>query len=226
MSTFFPRFPEGDFVPLFRLLDDYDTHRSSTSGNRSTGSHNHTNATHATRAFQPKFDVKEDKESYILHGELPGIAQKDVDVQFTDAQTLVIKGRVEREFHAGSPPAGAIEGNEQKSIEGGNQKEGESGQSRKATVEDANEEGKGKEADSSNVNGGKKQLVQQQKKQQPQHKYWVTERTVGEFHRAFTFPGRVDQDGVKASLKNGILTVVVPKAVTKESRKITIESED
>ena len=219
MSSFFPRFTEGDFVPLFRLLDDYDTHRS-TGGGRTSESQ-----THSIRAFQPRFDVKEDKESYILHGELPGISQKDVDIQFTDAQTLVIKGRVEREYHAGSPPAGAIEGSgEQKRIEG---KEGENGQYHKATVEDENEDGKGKEAEGSN---GSKQVVQhqqqQQKKQQPQHKYWVTERSVGEFHRAFSFPGRVDQDGVKANLKNGILTVVVPKSAAKESRKITIASED
>ncbi|MCJ1247471.1 hypothetical protein MMC30_004685 [Trapelia coarctata] len=219
MSSFFPRFPEGDFVPLFRLLDDYDTHRSSTAGG-------HSNRSHAVRGFQPKFDVKEDKDSYILHGELPGIAQKDMDIQFTDTQTLVVKGRIEREYHAGNVPAGVIEGSEgQKGIEEGK----DSHQYHKATVEDANEgskgeEGKGEEAEASNSNGSSKQVVQhQQKKQQPQHKYWVTERTVGEFHRAFSFPGRVDQDGVKASLKNGILTVVVPKAVAKESRKIAIE---
>jgi len=218
MSTFFPRFPEGDFAPLFRLLDDYDTHRSgSTTGGQGGRSH-------SIRAFQPKFDVKEGKESYVLHGELPGIAQKDIDIQFSDAQTLVVKGRTEREYHAGSPPAGAIEGSdgEQKRIEEG----GEGKQSHKATVEDEGEEGKqaqGKQAQASN--GHEKQVVQHQKKEQhpAQHKYWVTERSIGEFHRSFTFPGRVDQDGVKASLKDGILTVVVPKAVAKESKKIRIE---
>lgn len=212
MSTFFPRFPEGDFAPLFRLLDDYDTHRSS----GSTGSR-----TQSIRTFQPKFDVKETKDNYILHGELPGIAQKDVDIQFTDAQTLVIKGRIEREYHAGTPPTGAIEGSgEQKKIE-----EGQSGdnnhQYHKVTVEDENEEGKGKESQA--TNGSSKQVVQHQKKEQPQHKYWVTERSVGEFQRVFTFPGRVDQDNVKASLKDGILCVTVPKAFAKESRKINIE---
>jgi HSP20 family protein len=225
MSTFFPRFPEGDFAPLFRLLDDYDTHRSTATPG------GHGGRAHSIRAFQPKFDVQEDKESYVLQGELPGIAQKDVDIQFTDAQTLVIKGRVEREHHAGSPPAGAIEGSAggQKSIEEG----GEGTQPHKATVEDEGEEGKeGKEAkeakdaqDAQASNNHEKQVVHQQKKKepQPQHKYWVTERSVGEFYRSFTFPGRVDQDGVKANLKDGILTVVVPKAVAKEAKKIRIE---
>jgi HSP20 family molecular chaperone IbpA len=33
----------------------------------------------------------------------------------------------------------------------------------------------------------------------------------------------VDQDAVKASMKNGILSIVVPKAQNKGSRKINIE---
>ena len=58
---------------------------------------------------------------------------------------------------------------------------------------------------------------------EPSFKYWVNERSVGEFERIFTFPGRVDQEAVKASLKNGILSVVVPKVVATEARRINIE---
>ncbi|KAK6334161.1 hypothetical protein TWF696_002663 [Orbilia brochopaga] len=42
-------------------------------------------------------------------------------------------------------------------------------------------------------------------------KYWIAERAVGVFERRFKFQGLVDQDGVKAHLENGLLTVVVPK---------------
>ena len=59
--------------------------------------------------------------------------------------------------------------------------------------------------------------------EQPNFKYWISERSVGEFERRFSFPGRVDQDAVKASLKNGILSVVVPKIVRGETRRIVIE---
>ena len=59
--------------------------------------------------------------------------------------------------------------------------------------------------------------------EQPNFKYWISERSVGEFERRFSFPGRVDQDAVKASLKNGILSVVVPKIVRGEARRIVIE---
>ena len=39
----------------------------------------------------------------------------------------------------------------------------------------------------------------------------------------FTFPGRVDQDRVKASLRNGILSVNVPKATAPKTKKISVE---
>ena len=53
-------------------------------------------------------------------------------------------------------------------------------------------------------------------------RYWVSERRVGEFSRSFSFPTRVDQDQVMASMKNGILSILVPKAKKTEGRKITI----
>jgi HSP20 family molecular chaperone IbpA len=57
----------------------------------------------------------------------------------------------------------------------------------------------------------------------PTRRFWATERSVGEFQRTFTFPTRVDQDNVKASLKNGILSVTVPKTTAAATKKITIE---
>jgi len=56
------------------------------------------------------------------------------------------------------------------------------------------------------------------------HRYWVQERMVGEFQRSFSFPHNIDQEAVKASLKNGILSVVVPKRnISDAKRKIQIE---
>ena len=59
-------------------------------------------------------------------------------------------------------------------------------------------------------------------KADPDYKYWVSERSVGQFERRFSFPGQVNQEAVKASLVNGILSVIVPKSIRKE-KKITIE---
>ncbi|KAF2415738.1 hypothetical protein EJ08DRAFT_666828 [Tothia fuscella] len=55
-----------------------------------------------------------------------------------------------------------------------------------------------------------------------QPKLWISQRSVGEFHRSLSFPSRVDQDGVKTSLKNGILEIVEPKAAKPASKKISI----
>ncbi len=65
--------------------------------------------------------------------------------------------------------------------------------------------------------------AESKKAAEPSFKYWVSERSVGEFERRFSFPGRVELENVKASLKNGILSVVVPKAVAQQSRRINIE---
>ena len=124
-----------------------------------------------------------------------------------DPQTIVIKGRVEREHSSGVP---AIEG-------GAQQGQITEGNSHKATVEDEQAEGSGKQEKAEEGT----EVVKQ--KEQPKYKYWVSERSVGEFHRSFSFPGRVDQDAVRASLKNGILSVVVPKAHHKEAKKIQIQ---
>lgn len=194
----FPSVAGSDFGPLFRLLDDYDSHRSST--------------TRSIRAFQPKFDVREEKDAWKLDGELPGIEQKDVQLEFVDPHTLVIKGRVEREWSSGSPPTAQ-----------GEQGSGNGNAYHKATVEDADENASATKQSSgtevAKTNGKNKQVSTEHAK----HKYWVTERSVGEFHRSFSFPTRVDQDTVKASLKNGILSVVVPKAQAPQARRIQIE---
>ncbi|KAL4913622.1 HSP20-like chaperone [Aspergillus aurantiobrunneus] len=42
--------------------------------------------------------------------------------------------------------------------------------------------------------------------------WWCTERSTGDFRRSFSFPTPVDRDHADASLKNGILSITVPKA--------------
>jgi HSP20 family molecular chaperone IbpA len=159
MSLFRASFPgSGDFSPLFRLLDDYHDHRSQP----------------AARSFSPRFDVHETNDAYHLDGELPGVAQKDINIEFSDHQTLVVKGRTEHEYRTSDP---------------------------KESTEVSKENTDAK----------------------PARRFWASERSVGEFQRSFTFPSRVDQDNVKATLKDGILSIAVPKATAAASKKITIE---
>lgn len=88
----------------------------------------------------------------------------------------------------------------------------------KATVEDDEEE----QQIAKKTQGG--DVTETKRHEEVQYKYWVRERPVGEFQRTFSFPGKVDRDGVKASLKDGVLKVFVPKEVRKEaeSKKIKI----
>lgn len=52
------------------------------------------------RAFSPNFDVLETPKEYILEGELPGLSDKSkVSIEFTDAQTLLICGKIGRSSH-------------------------------------------------------------------------------------------------------------------------------
>ena len=217
MSSFFQTFPSSDFGPLFRLLDDYDVHRSQPSrgGAKPTSS---------IRAFQPRFDVREIKDAYELHGELPGINQGDVSIEFTDPHTLVIKGRTEREYTSGTPSSsGAIEdGSSAGRITDGGSSPTPPASYHKATVEDDEGANTSSTAEQSSTEVAKRTSDTETQKA-PQYKYWVSERSVGEFHRSFSFPTRVDQDAVKASLKNGILNILVPKATAPASRRIQIE---
>lgn len=184
----FPRFGSAlgpyrqEMGPFFKLFDDTFSELQKMSDT-------------AQRTFTPKFDVKESKDKYTLEGELPGIDQKDVTIEFADENTLTIKGHTEHYREEGSKPSAAEESHQQQHAE--------SSSKEVATT-------------------GSKDVA----KHQPQHTYWVTERSVGEFARSFAFPTRVDHDGVRASLKNGILSVTVPKLLkTNSSRKIEISNE-
>lgn len=48
------------------------------------------------------------------------------------------------------------------------------------------------------------------------------ERQSGEFKRSFQLPRRTDAEGIAASMKNGVLTVVVPKPKSEVGRKIEV----
>lgn len=192
MATLFPRFPSDHGLDsAFRRLLDADITPQ--------------RASHSISSFSPKFDVKENANSYELHGELPGIEQEHIDIEFVDSNILVIKGRNEREYKSSSDE---------------NDKGGKA--AHKPTVEDEQAD----EKPSTEVaKSGKNEGAVEKHKEQPGFRYWVSERSVGEFQRTFNFPGKVDRDAVKASLKNGILTVVVPKLKKEaESRKIVIGS--
>lgn len=222
-----------DVAPLFSLFDESlaQLERATRQASRS----------HFKRPFNPKFDVKEAKESYLLEGELPGFDAKDISIEFLDdGHTLQIKGKYVKETKAGQPTqeaATAVEGTEvPKAVEqapAAEQSETSSVKSHQATVEDDVEEPANASAvaeqpqpqavaeTSKAPAEQQQQVVQQEKKDETKH--WISERYSGSFTRSFSFPSKVNQEAVRASLKDGILAITLPFARKPESRRIQIE---
>lgn len=198
------------FTPLFRLLDDFDTHY-----NRQSGTKCHA-VRRAVPTWQPKFDVRETGEAYELHGELPGMAKENLSIEFAEPQALLIRGKTERIYAAGTPPTGAAQPTPPSST---NSEAGDkSPKPRQATVADEDDD-----EEFTQVEKADEEPTTVEKPAAVDHsKYWLTERSIGEFSRTFNFPGRVDQDGVTANLTDGILSVTVPKAKKHEPVRVSI----
>ncbi|KAI5291224.1 hypothetical protein KEM54_005819 [Ascosphaera aggregata] len=225
-----------------------------------------TAATTSEKWFAPRFDVRETQDSYYLHGELPGVEQKDVDIEFTDPQTLQVRGFVNRAHDAyssvgddtssNSSSSSGEEHESDESDESSNESSGDEEMrafvsafqsdtdldandsdtsdsphiSHQASVEDVDEQGNiisirraSRPASATRTALEKNGSAKDKDKDKLLWRYWLTERSVGTFQRTFQFPREVDQDNVRASLEQGILTVKVPKEVKRRTRRIAIE---
>jgi HSP20 family protein len=66
-------------------------------------------------------------------------------------------------------------------------------------------------------------LSGQRKLQAPQNATWYRrERSEGSFTRTFTLPWEIDANKVEAKLKDGVLTVHLPKAEAAKPRKVKV----
>lgn len=218
--AFFPRnfynTTEASFTPLFRLLDDFDSY------SRQNGSCHASVAKKSTPTWQPKFDVREVENAYELHGELPGVSKENVHIEFSDPQTMVIRGKVERVYNSATPADDDVESvtnGDAASIIDDAASVDSKRNSRQATVADEEENAA---QENGQVAEDPEEVAPEEKAPVDTAKYWLTERSIGEFARSFNFPSRVEQDEVTASFKDGILSVAVPKAKKHESRRIAI----
>ncbi|RDW85353.1 hypothetical protein BP5796_03678 [Coleophoma crateriformis] len=173
---------------------------------------------HKQRTFTPKFDIVEVDHAYELYGELPGLQQEDISVEFADAQTLVVKGRTERGYKAALATTDS-------QPESKKETETSSSVSHSATVEDDYDEADIPLATPASTSTAFDNNATPEKQVEPevpavQLKFWASERQVGGFSRSFAFSQRVEQDEVKATLNNGILHVIVPKS--QKSKKVAV----
>jgi HSP20 family protein len=111
----------------------------------------------AGTVFSPDFDIEETEDRYLFRGDLPGLADSDIDISVT-GNRLTINGKRESE----------------RKSEGAN--------------------------------------------------YYCAERSYGNFSRSFTLPIGTDMDNIKADLKNGVLTVAVPKTAEAQPRRIALDA--
>ncbi len=63
---------------------------------------------------------------------------------------------------------------------------------------------------------------EEHKEKEEEGHYFAYERKYGSFSRSFTLPEGVDLEGVSADLKNGELTIRIPKRPEVQSKKITL----
>lgn len=133
-----PQIHRGSLSSVSRLLDNYNNMLSNLGG---------------LQTYSPSFDIRETDKAYYLDGDLPGVQQKDLEIEFEDDHCLNIKAHSERE------------------------------------------------STSENVS------------------WQVSERFIGDFRRTFNFPAAIDQDHTQARLKNGVLSLEVPKSARTHSKK-------
>jgi HSP20 family molecular chaperone IbpA len=197
-------FTQSSLSPLLQLLNDYEVapHEYNCKPRRGTKSRQSPKL-QAPRSFTPAFDVRELSDAYYLDGELPGVDQSNIEIEFTDAHTLVIKGHTERNY------------NENQDTTPTSSRSSSPAGWHQPTVED-------EDAESTTSSAGSADTAASVPSEKDEPHFWAAERSTGDFQRTFSFTARVDQDNVRASLKNGILSVVVPKEATPTPKKIRI----
>lgn len=106
--------------------------------------------------WAPDFEVKENGDRYIIRGDVPGVAEKDLEVTLS-GNVLTIAGKREEE------------------------------------------------------------------KKEEHDKFYAYERCYGAFSRSFVLPEGADSEHIATELKNGVLTLALPKIAKVPTRTIEIK---
>lgn len=66
----------------------------------------------------------------------------------------------------------------------------------------------------------------EKQQEEKNEKFYRFERGYGEFRRQFGLPAKVDPNKVSAKVKNGVLTIILPKTEKELNKKIKVEKEE
>jgi len=64
----------------------------------------------------------------------------------------------------------------------------------------------------------------EEEKKQEHETYFSYERSYGTFTRSFTLPEGIDGDRINANLKDGVLSILVPKKADAQPKKVSIKT--
>jgi HSP20 family protein len=145
----------------------------------------------------PAMDIAETRKHYIVQAELPGARREDIEINFAEGDTLVLKGKMGRRLDLVPLAEGELE----------NPSSEASPQSKIASTQVEPQEGR--------------QEVVQAERNEPH--WWENERVVGAFQRSVTFPGKLDTSQVAAKYQDGILSIVIPKPEGEQTVRINVE---
>jgi len=208
---------DKNFSSILNYLDEIDRHFS----------HHH----RFLNCFIPRFDLEEDAHSYFLYGDIPGARVEDINIEAHDNHTLAIEGHT---HHVSSPLPQSSEA-KQYPPEHPEHTPGEGEDPFVKVNVDNKERGDAQPKDNNAVipthpyHARSTSFIPPPHHPPPseQRRHLLSERLVGDFHRTFAFPSPVQEEGVQASMENGVLFVVVPKRESteiKKGRKIPISS--
>ncbi len=57
------------------------------------------------------------------------------------------------------------------------------------------------------------------------HRLYLSEYGIGDYQRVFTINEEIDRDKIQASVKNGVLKIILPKAEIMKTKKIEVKAE-
>lgn len=163
-------------------------------------------------------DLKESKSQYELVAELPGVNKEDVNIEVKDDRTLIITGKMGHED--------ASEGDANMSSFGDQAQAKDQGDEAATAPQIDESDGV--------VPSGAERMQRDKASQQMKlsvskaeagdlERYWNSERILASFQRSITFPSPFQTDKIQARLKNGLLSVTLPKVPERKGIQINVD---
>jgi HSP20 family molecular chaperone IbpA len=201
------------------------------------GLHGQQQGSATATAWAPPLDISERKDAYVVVVEVPGVKPEDLDITLEDG-LLTIQGerqisrkRAIEEYTPSSPEEQLERAYRDllKEVEPGIAGNAEFAAAfarklanfTKVWAQDPN--------NPTALDNQERELLQwlaqqptQPQAQSTEEEFHRIERRYGRFRRSITLPSSVRMDAIEATFENGVVTIVIPKAMEARPRKVQI----